>query len=78
MDLKQRATRRSLFGKGIAAALVLGGLAVPASSLAKGLDDQYYMKVFYDKNGKAVKVCYYDQNFNLLYCTSASMPPVKL
>jgi hypothetical protein len=77
MDKTTRTTRRSFFGKGIAAALALGGLALPVSTLAKANlpatkrdpDREYYMRVFY-KDGKPYKVCYYDQNGTLLYCDS--------
>jgi hypothetical protein len=77
MDRKPPVTRRSFFGKGIAAALALGGLAVPVSTLAKANlpatkrdpSREYSMKVFY-KDGKPYKVCYYDQNGALLYCDS--------
>lgn len=74
MNLKQRATRRSIFGKGMAAALALGGLALPAATLARSerdLDNEYYMRVFYDRNGKATKVCYYDRYGKLMYCDPA-------
>ena len=77
MDSTRRTTRRNMFRNGVAAAMVLGGLALPASSLAKAtkprtrreLDREYSMKVFY-KDGKAYKVCYYDQDGSLLYCDS--------
>ncbi|MBA2518764.1 MAG: hypothetical protein H0V24_03785, partial [Chloroflexia bacterium] len=74
-------TRRAILGKGIAAgmaALGLGALARPSSILAKANPPktkrdpsrEYNMVVFYDKNGKAIKVCYYDQSGKLLYCDS--------
>lgn len=77
MTTKQSVTRRSIIGKGVAA-LTLGVLVRPATTLAKANPPktkrepsrEYTMQVFYDKNGKAVKVCYYDQTGKLLYCDS--------
>lgn len=77
MDSKQRTTRRGMVRNGVAAALALGGLALPASTLAKANlpvtrrdpSREYTMKVFY-KDGKPYKVCYYDQDGSLLYCDS--------
>lgn len=81
MDTKKFVTRRSILAKGVAAgvaAMGLGALLRPASTLAKANPPktkrepsrEYYMQPFYDSNGKCLKVCYYDQDGKLLYCTS--------
>jgi len=72
-------TRRAAlgtFGKLAAAAVAaMGGAGLP--TLAKrvaakrDLDREFFMRVFYDRNGKAIKVCYYDSNHRLLYCDPA-------
>jgi len=67
-------TRRAALGKlaAAAAAAVVGAgmsaLARQEAAVARDLDREFHMRVIRDRNGRAIKVCYYDRDFTLLYC----------